>query len=96
MRPLDLKRSGKMNSIALVFFTMSLNAQMITGPEISETLFESHEACGDFVNIIANDGTNPDVVDENFEFKFASQDGLVFYGGCYDGNEYTEKFLKNE
>ena len=86
-----------MGSIALVFFTMSLDAQdIVKGPEVSERLYETHEACEDFVNQIANDGTNTDVVDENFEFKFASSDGLVFYGGCYDGNQYTEKFLKNE
>lgn len=84
-----------MNSIALVFFTFWLHQPDIrTGPQISETLFESHQACADFVNKVADDGSNTNVVDNNFEFKFASVDGLVVFGGCYSAEEYEKKFLK--
>jgi len=84
-----------MNSIALVFFTFWLhNPNARTGPEISETLFATHKECAEFVNSIADDGTNTSVVDENFEFKFSSVDGLVFFGGCYSAEEYEKKFLQ--
>ena len=84
-----------MNSIALVFFTFWINnPNAQTGPEISENLFATHEACAEFVNAVADDGTNTNVVDDKFEFKFASADGLVFYGGCYTAEEYAKKFLQ--
>jgi len=84
-----------MNTIALVFFTFWINnPNATTGPEISENLFATHEECAEFVNAVAEDGTNTNVVDENFEFKFASVDGLVFYGGCYSAEEYEKKFLQ--
>jgi hypothetical protein len=83
-----------MNSVALVFFTFWLHSPNVTtGPEFSQTLFDTHEECAEFVNTIADDGTQPNVVDENFEFKFASVDGLVFFGGCYTAEQYDEKFL---
>jgi len=84
-----------MNTIALVFFTFWINnPNAQTGPEISEKLYATHEECAEFVNAIADDGTNTTVVDENFEFEFASADGLVFYGGCYTAEEYEKKFLQ--
>lgn len=84
-----------MNSIALVFFTFWLHDPNVrTGPEFSETLYSTHRECAEFVNRIADDGTNTEVVDENFEFKFASQDGLVFFGGCYTAEEYEQKLGK--
>lgn len=84
-----------MNGVALVFFTFWLHQpDMGTGPEISENLFATHKECAEFVNAVADDGTNTNVVDENFEFKFASVDGLIFYGGCYTAEEYEKKFLQ--
>ena len=84
-----------MNNIALVFFTFWLHQPDIrTGPQLSDTFFESREACAEFVNKVANDGSNTNVVDSNFEFKFASADGLVVFGGCYSAEEYEKKFLK--
>lgn len=84
-----------MNEIALVFFTMWLqDPSTASGPQFSEKLFPSHEECAEFVNIIADDGTNTKVVDENYEFEFATVDGLLFAGGCYSAKEYEEKFLK--
>ena len=83
-----------MNSVALVFFTFWIHDPSIrTGPEFSENLFDTHEECAEFVNTIADDGTGTNVVDENFEFKFASVDGLVFFGGCYTAEQYDQKFL---
>lgn len=85
-----------MNSIALVFFTFWLHDPGVrTGPQLSETFFESHAECAKFVNSVANDGTNNNVVDENFEFKFSSIDGLVVFGGCYSAEEYQNKFLES-
>jgi hypothetical protein len=79
-----------MNNIALVFFTFWLHDPSVsTGPQTSDTLFESHQACAEFVNKVASG----DVVDSNFEFKFSSSDGLVVYGGCYSAEEYTKKFI---
>ena len=84
-----------MNSIALVFFTFWINnPNVTTGPEISEKLYATHEECAEFVNAVADDGTNTNVVDENFEFRFTSVDGLVFHGGCYTAEEYEKKFLQ--
>ena len=83
-----------MNSVALVFFTFWLHDPSArTGPEFSETLYQTHEECAEFVNTIADDGTDTDVVDENFEFRFSSADGLVFFGGCYTAKEYEERYL---
>lgn len=82
-----------MNAIALVFFTFWLNDPSIrTGPQTSDTFFENHQACAEFVNKVADNGSNTNVVDENFEFKFVSIDGLVVFGGCYSAEEYLKKF----
>lgn len=84
-----------MNGIALVFFTFWLHDPSVrTGPQISDTLFENHQACVEFVNKVADDGSNTNVVDSNFEFKFVSADGLVVFGGCYSAEEYQKKFLQ--
>ena len=85
-----------MSSIALVFFTAMLDGSVRTGPEFSERAFDTHEQCEEFVNAVADDGTGIDVVDINYEFEFVSFDGLIFYGGCYTGDQYREKFLNNE
>ena len=78
-----------MSAVALVFFTAMINGPFNPkGPQISDRLFDSKQECADFVNTIARDN----VVDENFEFKFASFDGLMFVGGCYDPDEFKEKF----
>jgi hypothetical protein len=75
--------------IALVFFTLWVNSPgQTTGPEVSNRLFDSKQECAEFVNTIAQG----DVVDENYEFKFASMDGLMFVGGCYTPEEFKEKF----
>jgi hypothetical protein len=55
-----------------------------TGPQISDKLFETHVECAEFVNTVAQG----EVVDENFEFQFASIDGLMFKGGCYTTEQY--------
>ena len=78
-----------MNTIALVFFTLNIHNPVITtGPEFSDRLFQSHTECAEFVNTIAGQK----VVDENFEFQFASIDGLLFKGGCYTASEYKKLF----
>lgn len=83
-----------MNSVALVFFTFWLHDPSVTtGPEFSERLFDTHSDCAEFVNTLADDGRGINVVDNNYEFKFASVDGLVFFGGCYTAEQYDEKFL---
>ena len=78
-----------MSAVALVFSTMMINGPANpTGPEVSNKFFESKQECAEFVNTIAKN----DVVDENYEFKFASMDGLLFVGGCYTPEEFKEKF----
>lgn len=61
------------------------------GIEISERVFETKEECAEFVNILGDDGTNSQTVNENFEFQFASNDGYVFTGGCYTVKEVLGK-----
>jgi hypothetical protein len=79
----------RVNGIALVFFTMWINGPANPqGPEISDRLFKSKQECAEFVNTIAQG----DVVNDNYEFTFASMDGLVFKGGCYSPEEFAEKF----
>ena len=78
-----------MNAVALIFFTLNIhNPNITTGPEISDRMFKSHAECADFVNTI----TQQNVVDENYEFQFASIDGLLFKGGCYTEEEYNKLF----
>jgi hypothetical protein len=75
--------------IALVFFTLWVNSPgQTTGPEVSDRLFDSKQECAMFVNTIAQG----EVVDENYEFEFASMDGLLFKGGCYNVQEFKELF----
>lgn len=75
--------------VALVFFTMWINSPgQTTGPEVSNRLFDSKQECAVFVNTIAEGN----VVDENYEFEFASMDGLLFKGGCYNAQEFKELF----
>ena len=76
-----------MNTVALVFFTLNIyDPSVYVGPQFSDRMFESHAECADFVNSI----TGESVVDENFEFQFASIDGLLFKGGCYTADEYDK------
>jgi hypothetical protein len=80
-----------MNEVVLVFFTLWINSPgQTTGPEISDRRFESKVECAEFVNTVA-DGN---VVDENYEFTFASMDGLIFKGGCYNAEEFKLKFYE--
>lgn len=77
-----------MNGIALVFFTLNIYTGVYTGPTFSDKLFSTHQECADFLVSL----TNNQVVDKNFEFQFASYDGLVFKGGCYTAEEYNKKY----
>ena len=78
-----------MSVIALVFYTAMVNGPFNPqGPQISDRLFETKDECAEFVNTIAQS----DVVDENYEFKFASMDGLMFVGGCYTPEEFKKEF----
>ena len=78
--------------IILIFTVTNIYDPAISeGPTVSETLFESHEACERFVNAVADDGTGIDVVDENWQFEFASIDGMVFRGGCYNEEQLRRK-----
>lgn len=78
-----------MNAVTLIFFTMWINGPANPqGPQISDRLFDSKQECAEFVNTIAQG----EVVDDNYEFIFASMDGLVFKGGCYSPEEFDEKF----
>ena len=78
-----------MNGIALVFYTAMITGPFNpNGPEISDRTFKSKQECAEFVNTIAQH----DVVDINYEFKFASMDGTVFIGGCYTPKEFEEKY----
>ena len=82
-----------MNGVALVFFTALITGPFNPqGPQMSNKLFDSKQACAEFVNAVADDGTGTNVVDENYEFKFASLDGLMFVGGCYTPEEFKNKF----
>lgn len=81
--------------VLLVFFTLNIHNPIVTnGPQFSDRIFESHDECAEFVNTIADDGTNTEVVDENYEFEFSSIDGLLFKGGCYTASEYDETYHK--
>lgn len=76
-------------AIALVFYTLNINGPATTtGPVVSDRLFDSYQECAEFVNTIAQQ----DVVDENFEFEFASMDGILFKGGCYNEEQFGEVF----
>jgi len=78
--------------IALIFSITSMYDPSFTeGPTMSDRLFESHEQCEQFVNSVADDGTGTDVVDENYEFRFATMDGLIFSGGCYTAEQLRNK-----
>ena len=78
-----------MNAVTLVFFTAMINGPFSPqGPQISDRLFETKKECAEFVNKLVQG----DVVDENYEFKFASMDGLMFIGGCYNEQEFKELF----
>lgn len=79
----------RVNGIALVFFTMWISGPANPqGPQISDRLFKSKQECAAFVNTIAQGN----VVDENYEFTFASMDGLIFKGGCYNREEFEDQF----
>lgn len=78
-----------MNGVALVFFTLNIyNPVVTTGPVFSNRLFDTHQQCAEFVMQIAEG----DVVDENYEFEFASMDGIIFKGGCYTAQEYENQY----
>ena len=80
--------------IALVFTVTNLVSPGVTeGPNVSDKLFENREACADFVNKLADDGTNSAIVDENYEFEFATIDGAIFRGGCYSAQDLKRKIL---
>ena len=80
--------------IALVFTVTNLVAPGVTeGPNVSDKLFPSREACAEFVNRLADDGTNSVVVDQNYEFEFATMDGVIFRGGCYSAQDLKTKIL---
>lgn len=75
--------------ILLVFFTINVNGPpKPTGPTVSERIFDSQEQCAEFVNTIAKNN----VVDDDYQFQFASMDGLIFKGGCYTEQQFNEKF----
>ena len=57
-----------------------------TAPETSERIFKSREECVEFVNTVAGDS----VVNENYKYKFASNDGFIIYGGCMTQEELDE------
>ena len=81
--------------VALIFTVSNINSPDVTqGPTVSDKLFESHKACEQFVNAVADDGTGIDVVDDNHEFEFASKDGMIFRGGCYTAEQFRNKILK--
>ena len=83
--------------IALVFTVTNMTAPGVTeGPKVSDTLFESREACAEFVNRIADDGINTVVVDKNWEFEFASIDGVLFRGGCYSAEDLQKKMQEQQ
>jgi len=78
--------------IALVFTVTNMTAPGVTeGPKVSEKLYESYEACAEFVNTVSDDGTNSAVIDENWEFEFATIDGVIFRGGCYSAEDLEKK-----
>ena len=53
-------------------------------------MFKLHSDCAEFVNTVAQ----LNVVDRNYEFEFASADGLIFKGGCYTKSEWSDKKAK--
>jgi len=82
--------------IMLIFSVTDVSNPLVTqGPSVSDRLFDSHEACEQFVNAVADDGTGIDVVDDNYEFKFASKDGLIFRGVCYTAEQFQDKINRD-
>lgn len=55
--------------------------------EISDRIFESHEECAEFVNMLAQD----DVVNSDYGFRFLSNDGMLFDGQCISQEDYSLK-----
>ena len=70
--------------ILLVYMMSHINdPQASVGPQTSDRIFTSTEECVDFVNMLA-DG---DAFKDN-RFRFVSEDGIIFYGGCMTPFEY--------
>lgn len=76
--------------IVLIWLTMNAQTSEIIGPEMSERYFETHAECALFMNTIAR----KPIVDENYEFRFATPQGIFFMGGCYNAEEYLKIFRK--
>jgi len=67
-----------------VLLVFSVNS----GPEeISDRIFESHEECAEFVNMLAQQ----DVVNSDYGFRFVSFDGVSFDGQCIDKKDHALK-----
>lgn len=74
----------------IVLMWAILNAQTgeVQGPEMSERYFKTHQECALFMDTIAG----KPIVDENYEFRFATPQGIFFMGGCYNAEEYLKIF----
>lgn len=74
--------------IVLVFAILNAQTEEVIGPEISERYFETHSECTLFMNEVAG----KPIVDQNYEFRFATPQGVFFMGGCYNAEEYLKIF----
>jgi hypothetical protein len=70
--------------ILLVYMMVHMNnPSSSVGPQVSNRIFSSTEECEDFVNTLAG----ADALKDN-RFKFVSEDGIIFHGGCMTPFEY--------
>lgn len=74
--------------IVLVWLVLNIQTNEVKGPEMSERYFETHQECALFMNEVAGKS----IVDENYEFRFATPQGIFFMGGCYNAEEYLKIF----
>lgn len=74
--------------IVLVFAILNAQTGEVVGPEISKRYFETHQECALFMNEVAR----KPIVDESYEFRFVTPQGLFFMGGCYNAEEYLKIF----
>ena len=75
-----------MDILLVYMLTHLMDPRMSTAPEVSKTVYESREQCMEFVNTLAGS----DVFNENYKYKFMSNDGFIIYGGCLTPQELDD------
>ena len=70
--------------ILLVYMMVYINnPESSIGPQVSDRIFSSKEDCENFVNTLASGNAFKDN-----RFRFVSEDGIIFHGGCMTPFEY--------